>query len=357
MTTTQLGHIARALLTAGTLFALAMLGCGVFGAHVPFFDTMAQFRAHLAVLLVAAGLALLVLRPRLLGAVSVLAGIAGIVAVAPYLTSASPASLVEGSDASTPAQAAAPAPRYTLLQMNLRKDARDKTKAVRLIGALSPDVLTLEEASPGWEPLLGALSPLYPHRYGCAGLSGFNDALILSKRPFVAGDDGECGGDGRFARRAIDFNGTAVDIAAQHLRWPWPGSQWGQIELTTAPHLAALKASKRPVLLAGDFNAVPWSAALKRYADLGGLTVVDGIGPTWFARPFTSWIAPVFGLPIDNVMHSGRIEIVSVARQPATDSDHLPLLVSFTVAPRMPGEPEAAIVAVSASDDKRPAVR
>ena len=327
MTRTDFGRVLRALLTAVTLMVLTMLACGFFGASVPFFDTMAQFRAHFSVLLVVCGLVLILTRPRVLGGVAALGGIAGLVAVVPYLVPGKTAPPVEVSDASTTTFP----PRYTLLQMNLRKDAKDKAAAIRQIGALSPDVLTLEEASQGWGPVLQSLAHLYPHRYGCAGLTGFNDALILSKRPFVADDEGKCSGDGRFARRAVDFNGTAVEIAAQHLRWPWPGSQWRQIEQTTRPQLEMLKASNRPVLLAGDFNAAPWSAAVKRYAELGGLTVVDGIGPSWFFNPITRWIAPYAGLPIDNVMHSGAIDILGIARQPATDSDHLPVLVTFAL--------------------------
>ena len=343
MTNIHRGRVLRALLTGGTLVVLAVLVCGFFGAAVPFFDTMAQFRAHFSILLVVAGLALILARPRLLGGVAILAGIAGFTSVMPYLLpgASEPLSAASASSASTKS----PAPNYTLLQMNLRKDASDKATAIRLIGALSPDILTLEEASRPWQPLLAALSQLYPYRYGCTSPKVFNDALILSKRPFVAGDPGTCSGDHRFARRAVDFNGVAVEIVAQHLRWPWPGSQWRQIEQTTRPQLETLRASNRPVLLAGDFNAVPWSAAIKRYADLGGLTVVDGIGPSWFFKPVTRWIAPYAGLPIDNVMHSGAIEILGVARQPATDSDHLPVLVTFALPGAAGARPQMTVAA------------
>ena len=341
MTKTELGRVLRALLTAGTLVVLTMLACGFFGAVVPFFDTMAQFRAHFSILLMVAGLALILVRPRLLGGIAVLAGLAGFILVVPYLLPGAPAPLVAVSDASN----AVPAARYTLLQMNLRKDASDKASAIRLIGALSPDVLTLEEASAPWERVLAPLSQLYPYRYGCTSPNAFNDALILSKRPFVAGDPGECSGDHRFARRSVDFNGTAVEIVAQHLRWPWPGSQWRQIENTTRPQLEILKTLDRPVLLAGDFNSAPWSAAIKRYAELGGLTVVDGIGPSWFFNPFTPWIAPYAGLPIDNVMHSGAIKIISVERQAATDSDHLPILVTFALPGAGRARPQMTVAA------------
>ena len=340
MATSNPVRVLRALLLAGATLALLMLACGTFGGVVPFFDTMAQFRAHFSALLLIAGLCLLVLRPRLAGVLAMLAGTAGLMAVSSYYLPMEENPLVRVSDVSAPS----PTPRYTLLQMNLRWDASDKAEAIRRIGELSPDVLALEEASRGWAPLLGALSHLYPYRFGCPNPGDFTDALILSKRPFVAGETGECSRDGRFARRAVDFNGRKVEIVAQHLRWPWPGSQWRQIGFTE-PQLTRLKTFDRPVLVAGDFNSAPWSASLARYADLGGLDIVRGIGPSWFFRPLTAWIAPYAGLPIDNILHSGAIDILDVARERATDSDHLPLLVTFALPTTSGSEPQITVAA------------
>ncbi len=158
---------------------------------------------------------------------------------------------------------------------------------------------------------------------------------MLSRRNFVPGDVGTCDADNGFLSRAVSFNGSAVTIAVQHLRWPWPGPQWRQI----ARLERRLEALAAPTLIAGDFNAVPWSAALHRYAALSGTTIVPHVGPTWMPRPLTAWLAPYAGLPIDHLLASDGIGIVDVARQAATGSDHLPVLLTFALPAAEPVEP------------------
>lgn len=124
-------RVSRAFAQALALAAALAFASGYFGGIVPFFDTLAHFRAHLAALLLLAGLALLVIRP-------VTAGLAAIILGAFGFFSVYPAMLPAASLASAPGGTA----RYTLLQMNLRWSATDRTAAIRLIGELSPDVVT-----------------------------------------------------------------------------------------------------------------------------------------------------------------------------------------------------------------------
>nr|WP_232845708.1 endonuclease/exonuclease/phosphatase family protein [Aurantimonas marina] len=215
--------------------------------------------------------------------------------------------------------------------MNLRWSATDRTAAIRLIGELSPDVVTLQEARKKWRPLLQSLSARYPYRFDCTGPRAYFDVVILSRRPFATDEPGDCDRPGTFASRTVDFNGQALTIATQHLTWPWPGGQWRQLE-RLQDRLRRLRRLGTPVLIAGDFNAAPWSAALRTYAAASGTGIVPNVGPSWLFRPLTGWLAPYAGLPIDNVLVSPGVKIISVGRQPATGSDHLPLLVTFGVA-------------------------
>ena len=309
------GRIVRALLSALTLVAALALLAGFFGDVVPFFDSLAHFRAHLAVLLLLTGMLLMATRAVATGLAAGILGGLGLLTVAPFMF---PAPLPpEGGPAAT----------YTLLQMNLRWDTDDRAEALRLVGRLSPDVITLEETSDGWRPLLASLAGRYPYRFDCGGPATFGNLTLLSRRNFVSGDAGICDAKDGFLSRTVDFNGTPVTIAVQHLRWPWPGRQWRQIE-RLRDRLAAIAA---PTLIAGDFNAAPWSAALGRYAALSGTRIVPHVGPTWLPLPLTPWLAAYAGLPIDNVLVTDGIDIAGVERAEATGSDHLPVLVTFAV--------------------------
>ena len=319
------GRIARALLLAVSLVAVLALAAGFFGAVVPFFDSLAHFRAHFAVLLLATGVALMISGPVLAGFLAAILGVLGFVTVAPNML-----------PAPAPSPASEQAASYTLLQMNLRWNTQDRAAAIRLVGRLQPDVVALEEASDSWQPLLAALEGSYPYRFDCGATDTFGKLTLLSRRSFMPGDPGLCDAGDGFLSRAVNFNGSPVTIVVQHLRWPWPGRQWQQVE-RLEDRLVALAAA--PTLIAGDFNAAPWSAVLQRYAALSGTRIVPHVGPTWLPRPLTGWLAAHAGLPIDNLLVGDGIEIVKVTRPGATGSDHLPVLLTFAVPHAPPVQP------------------
>lgn len=302
------------LLAAGLGFGLI---AGFFGARVQAFDSLAHFRAHAALALLLVGIVLLGLRFRAAGMASIVTAGLGLFSLYPYILP--PGAAAGGGRAG--------APRYSLLQMNLRYDAPDKAAALGIVGAVSPDVITVQEMTRDWQRALEALGDRYPYQYYCAPPNGDGDVAILSRRPFTEGDEGVCVTRSGFAAKQVDFNGTAVTIASEHLNWPWPSGQWDQIRFLV-PTLATLP---EPVLIAGDFNAAPWSAAVGTYAGLTRTRIVPGIGPTWMTALLPPASARYAGLFIDNVLASDAVQILGIRKPGATTSDHLPVLVTFTL--------------------------
>jgi endonuclease/exonuclease/phosphatase (EEP) superfamily protein YafD len=119
-----------------------------------------------------------------------------------------------------------------------------------------------------------------------------------------------------------------VEIGVVHLRWPWPASGPEQIK-ALEPRLAFIGAD---AIIAGDFNAATWSHSVQRFADVAGMTVATGFGGTWMYKLLPPYLAPRLGLPIDNAMAKGSVSIDRVSTLPAIGSDHLPLLIEFSVA-------------------------
>jgi endonuclease/exonuclease/phosphatase (EEP) superfamily protein YafD len=327
---------ARRRETIGALALLFAFGlgfgivAGFFGDRVYLFDTMAQFRAHAAVALVLVTLILVWAKLYAAALAATSAAALGLVTVLPFFLPMPP------TEPALPGM-----PRYTLLQMNLRYDAPDKSQTLRLIGSRLPDVVTVQEMTGQWEQAFATLIDRYPYQYFCAYPDHDGDAGILSRRPFAEGDAGVCDPFGAFAAKRIDFNGTQVVIGSQHLRWPWPGRQWRQVA-ALAPKLAGLG---DPLIIAGDFNSAPWTASVRAMAAASDTRIIPGIGPTWFSKLLPSFLARSIGLPIDNVLASDGIEILSVERTEATTSDHLPLFVTFTPRFARPQEPAVQTVA------------
>lgn len=321
--------LLRGFILLATIAVSTALVLGFFGRLHPALDSFSHFRAHLAAALAVCAILLAVVRFRL----NALA--AALLAAGAFATTLPPSALHFGS-----AQAAQPThdpaqPIYRLLQINLRYDNPEPNRVLSLIGQVRPDVVTLDEVSPMWAEKLTLLKAAYPYQVIC-NPRRFGSA-ILSRRPFV--DDGKqpCVGGYALASATVDLGGRHVQIASLHLLWPWPFGQSPQIE-RLAPALSALGAT---AILAGDFNATTWSAAVRRVAQAGDLKLVEGVGATWIDYAFPRAMRWA-GLPIDHVMTKGDVEPVSARILDEAGSDHWPVLFEFSLKPK-PGDAVTAM--------------
>ena len=303
-----------------TMACSVALLAGFFGALHPALDSFSHFRMHLSVLTALLALLLLAGPYRLQAAATLFFAIACFATTTSALPRLSPQQAV----AKPPDQIA-----YSLLQMNLRFNNPTPKKVLSLIGRTNPDVITLDEVSGMWAKELGYIAGAYPYRILCDYPNGIFGVALLSRRPFAAGTAPRCEPRGAMATATIDFGGIPVDVAAIHLSWPWPKEQYWQIGELAEP-LAALGET---AIMAGDCNAVPWSAALQRVARLSGMTLMPSAGPTWIHRSLPDFLRRYAGLPIDQVFRKGGVTILSSARLEDTGSDHLPVLVEFTLRP------------------------
>lgn len=306
-------------LTAATIPLLL----GFFGSLHPAFDSLGHFRVHLAVVVAIFALPLLA-TTYLVQAFSAL-----VFAIAAFSTTTDTLNLI-GLKPVHAAFEAKPADRavYRLLQINLRFDNRTPEKVLSLIGRTTPDVVTLDEVSAMWDGKLDLLKSAYPYRVTCPRPNGVFGAAIISRRPFAEGKETHCFERGALATATVDFAGSEIDVAAIHLGWPWPFEQARQIALLS-PSIASLAPS---TIVAGDLNATPWSAAARNIADAGGLTLMPSVGATWLFLQLPDSLR-FAGLPIDNVFSKGHILIHSAERLEGVGSDHLPVLVEFSIKP------------------------
>jgi len=308
----------RSFLTALMLMSLAALAAGFLGRLHPALDSLAHFRVHF--ILATLALAALALLARARGA-----ALAGLIAALLAGSTVALYALPFGSADDDSQQDGT----ITLLQMNLLYKA-DLADAILTIEAADPDIVTLQEVTPAHWAALDALD--YAHRVRCETSLLVGTVAILSRLPFSGAVD-VCIPEENFLAQAVPFGGATLNVVSQHLSWPWPYGQAQQIEMVT-PTLRGLRA---PTVIAGDFNAAPWSKAVRSYARAAGASPVRGIGTTW--PTFTpgrgadvpAWLMRIAGLPLDNVLVTPNVA-AKAAILPATGSDHAPVLVSLTPA-------------------------
>lgn len=301
--------------------AAALVG-GFFGRYHPAFDSLAHFRIHLAIALLLAALVLLTVRGfRRLGLVALALGAGAILSVTSL-------SIIPGLG---PVQAShdgadATAPVYRLLHLNLRFNNPEPGKVLSLIGRTRPDIVTLNEVSRMWADKLRLLESAYPYRIVCTTEGHAGAVAILSLRPFADGVEAQCRQGGALATASVDLGGRFVDIGTLHLHWPWPKEQAAQIG-RMAPELGQLQET---AILSGDLNATPWSAASQRVAEAAGVTFAGPDNPTWLWRRLPEWLR-FAGLPIDRIFTKGEIVVRSVRTLEPVGSDHLPVLLEFSL--------------------------
>ncbi len=311
------------LLLAAVLASLPLV-LGFLGPLHPFFDAFSHLRVHLSVLMALLALPLLFTPLRREGAMVLL------LAITAFGTTFSGTSALFGATAGAQTQAA-PGARYSLVQINLRYDNPHPKRVLRMIAQEKPDIVTYEEAGDEWNRWLDILKGRYPYRLHCRKDSDphIDGVGILSRRPFSDGSKPTCVGDGLLAMAAVDFGGTSVNVAALHSPLPWPYGQSQALD-TAASQLQPLKG---PTIIAGDFNAVPWSAAVRRIEATTGTHAIRGIGGSWF--PFflpVKW-APVLGFHIDQIFVDSDILAPKAATREDAGSDHLPVRLDFSVPP------------------------
>ena len=311
------GSRMRWALRMAALLAVAGLGAtlafGYLGRLHPAFDSFSHLRLHLAGLLVVAVPVLIVLRLRIAALLALIIG------VAVPLQTLSPPGTAQG--------VAGAGATYRLVHLNLRYDNATPQAVLSMIGAARADVLALTEVSDFWRDWLALTGAAYPYRLICEPPTPIGGVAILSRRPFAEGGEPTCGNAGAFVRAPVDFGGRTVEIAALHMGWPWPFEHPWQLRMLE-PLMAEIGAD---AIITGDLNAVPWSHAARRLATAANASILGGIGPTWLDRRLPGALTRWIGLPIDNVMTKGNVAIRSHGTLADVGSDHLPVVVEFSV--------------------------
>jgi endonuclease/exonuclease/phosphatase (EEP) superfamily protein YafD len=88
---------------------------------------------------------------------------------------------------------------------------------------------------------------------------------------------------------------------------------------------AAVVTGSAPTVLAGDFNATPWSSAFSGLAEQG-LHRATGLTASWPAQ-----MKGIFGIPIDHVMVTSHWAMATSQTGLDLGSDHLPVLVGLSL--------------------------
>jgi endonuclease/exonuclease/phosphatase (EEP) superfamily protein YafD len=225
------------------------------------------------------------------------------------------------------AAAALPATSLRVYAHNVWDEHPDLKQLETALQAVEADVLVLIEVDPTKQPLLQRLSARYPYSVSCANRKGCATA-VLSRFPILAGGAEMVRYDGppvAWARIDATARGLgAVTVMGTHVHRPTRDPMLHVRQMQAL--IGLIQSVKGPLILAGDFNASPWSASYRRLLKATRLDATGHLLPTWPMRPAA---LPQFA--IDHILVSKDLAATRNGAGSATGSDHAPIFADIVL--------------------------
>lgn len=190
------------------------------------------------------------------------------------------------------------------------------------------DAVVVVELTPDLDARLAPLAARLPHRLGQARPDNFGLG-VWSRFPL---EDGRLltldGTDRPTVAARIRPGGRPLTLVAVHPPPPRHGPYHRMRTRVLDATADLVREAADPVVVVGDLNSVPWSAAFRRFTDRSGLQRAgEGFLPTWPA------FLPPLWVPLDHVLTGRGVIAERVETGPFVWSDHFPLVADLVLAP------------------------
>ena len=231
-----------------------------------------------------------------------------------------------------------------ILSMNLNHNNSSYTKAKLIIRKTQPSVLVLQELDNSWENGLGETLAQFPYseKFPVKMFYGVDFPIpnflipkeklfigLFSHLPFeritVHRNDGF---PISHIRGRFKFKENIFTLFGVHLASPVGKYRTDTRNKQLASLAEEIQNNNQPTVVVGDFNITPWSSYFEEFVQKTRLRDArKGIGvyPTWLAQ------FPPLAIPIDHGLTSNGIKVGSFSLGNSFDSDHLPIILDFTI--------------------------
>ncbi|RDH42026.1 endonuclease/exonuclease/phosphatase family protein [Zooshikella ganghwensis] len=237
-----------------------------------------------------------------------------------------PSTLVSSALESSPKSTDTKKKSIVIYHANVLSSNTQYQKLVQQLSDYQPDIIVLQEVTEGWLKGIEDGITDYPYQITKPEEGNFGIALF-SRFPFNN-------------KQTVQLSNTGIPSIFVSAQTPQ-----GELSVFTTHPLPPVSVSysllrdfqleatakffqsvAAPYLLVGDLNTTPWSPVFKRLmkqAKLKNARQGIGILPTWPAP------LPLLQIPIDHVLHSENIEIISMEVAGHIGSDHLPIVTKL----------------------------
>ena len=292
------------LVCHGLMLAIFM---GFLGAVIPVGDSLAVFRIEFTVLLAIAALIAYLLGRTLIPILSIVTISVSALSIWPFVGTGAPVDQ----------------PDFRVHQHNVLFGNKELDRLVEELRGTGADVLMLQEVwEENFERIRAGLEDIYPHYQLCVYSRGGVAVMMRNTGPLL---DYGCLPKSRLAWMRVGTAQGPVTVGSMHQLWPWPKGQFWQKD-NYADEISRLSG---PLILAGDFNNVPWSATARTAAKAAGGRLARGLGRSYvFSVPWPRFRIDHVIVPIDAEVQAWLT--------PGWGSDHLGVSADVRLAPASP---------------------
>lgn len=219
----------------------------------------------------------------------------------------------------------------TVMQCNINSSNCDPEKMLK--ASQNADIIFLEEISPKLAEAInnkdGPVAKAYPYKIIRPRADNFGIG-ILSKLPIESSKIIENAESIPSIECLLSLGTTKLTVRAVHTLPPLSGSMY-RSRNSDIKNLAIQAQTKTPLIIAGDFNCVPWSPHMKPIF-LSGLK--EASPPHSLPLPTWCTMLPMPAqIPIDHIFVSKDFAVHSVETGAQTGSDHLPIVAKLSLRP------------------------
>lgn len=232
--------------------------------------------------------------------------------------------------------------RLRLVFANVLKGNPDAARLVDWVRREEVDVLVVAKSVGSWPSRLAVLADALPF---CVR-TPIGDVAVYSRHEF-AGEPHHIFPD---VGHAVAVEVAGLTLVGLHTAAPEDAAHSKACNELIDRAAEYVETLAGPVVVVGDFNAAPWSAAVIRLIVRTGLRYGPGARIGSFpaelgGRLFPRWI----GIPIDLVLAGGGAAVVQRRHGPLIGSDHWPLIAEIAYEARGGSRPDSRSAPVSAS--------
>lgn len=237
------------------------------------------------------------------------------VLIAPYL----PTSMTETPGKVTP---------ITIVSLNVHTKNQNKQVVIDYLRKQRPDLIVVMEIDIDWAAALKELDDLYPHRLINPRPDNFGIGLLsmwpLSRPRVMDFADNDLPS----IVATVQHDSNQFQFVATHPLPPIGSVRSKERDQQLRKVADFAKASAIPCVVAGDFNATPWSAAFHEFAsrsELKDSAVGRGVQASWNAR---AWFMRI---PIDHIFVPPETMVLNRSIGPDVGSDHFPVEATIVI--------------------------